>query len=62
MLPQMKTILYFYWYFMSLIFYTQTIHIDFYYNFNMKEIPQNCMYKSSWGWTLGWSKHVEDTI
>ena len=25
-----------------------------------KEIPQNCM--SSWGWTLGCSKYVEDTI
>ena len=28
----------------------------------MKEIPQNCMYNSSWRWTLGWSKHVEGTI
>ena len=29
----------------------------------MKEIlPWSCMYKSSWGWTLGCSKHVEDTI
>ena len=25
-------------------------------------IPQTCMYKSSWGWTFGCSKHVEDTI
>ena len=24
------------------------------------KIPQHCMYKSSWGWTLGCSKHVED--
>ena len=27
-----------------------------------KEILQTCTYKSSWGWTLEWSKHVEDTI
>ena len=27
-----------------------------------KEVPRNWMYKSSWGWTLGCSKHVEDTI
>jgi hypothetical protein len=25
-----------------------------------EKIPQNWMYKSSWGWTLGFSKHVED--
>jgi len=23
----------------------------------LKEIPSNCMYKCSWGWTLGCSKH-----
>ena len=28
----------------------------------MKEIPRNCMYNSSWRWTLGCSKHVEDTV
>jgi len=27
-----------------------------------KEIPQNCIWKSSWGRTLGCSKHVEDTV
>jgi hypothetical protein len=27
-----------------------------------KEVPRNWMYKSSWGWTLGCSKHVEVTI
>jgi hypothetical protein len=26
------------------------------------KIPQSCMYKSSWGWTLGCSKHVEDNV
>jgi len=30
MIPQIKTILYFYWYFMRLIFYTWTIHIACY--------------------------------
>ena len=25
----------------------------------MEEVLLNCMYKSSWGWTLGCSKHVE---
>jgi len=28
----------------------------------MKEITENCTYKSSSGWILGFSKHVEDTI
>jgi hypothetical protein len=28
----------------------------------MKEMPKDCVYKSSWRWTLGYSKHVEDTI
>jgi len=32
---------------MNLIFYTETMHIPFYYNFSMKKNPQNCMYKSS---------------
>jgi len=27
-----------------------------------KEIPWNCIYKSSWWWTLGCSKHIEVTI
>jgi len=27
-----------------------------------EKIPQICMYKSSWGWTLGWWKPVEGNI
>ena len=33
--------------------------MPFYYNYIMEGVPLNCMYKSSWGWTLGCSKHVE---
>jgi len=47
---------------MYLILHTLTNHTDFYYNFSIKELPQNSMYKSSWGWTLGCSKHVENTM
>jgi len=28
----------------------------------MKEIPRKCVRNSSWGWKLGCSKYVEDTI
>jgi len=37
------------------------MHPEFLYGC-VKEIPYNCMYNCSWGWTLGCSKHVEDTI
>ena len=33
--------------------------MPFYYNYIMEGVPLNCMYKSSWGWTLVCSKHVE---